>query len=213
MPPGHTVVTMFLLAVLGTVAFSQPSRDTSKVKIGNPELRKELLAMEASDQEVRDKLIDIFSAHPVDSLALVDVIKRTDSVDARHTKAMKEIISRDGWPGRSMVGSDGEEAAFILVQHADKDTAFQSNCLKLVEKAYKAGEASGQDLALLTDRVLVHLGKPQLYGSQVKFVNGRVVVDSIEDERNIDKRRAELGLVPMAEYLKVLRQYYHLEGK
>jgi hypothetical protein len=99
------------------------------------------------------------------------------------------------------------------VQHADWDTAFQNRCLTLVQQAFAEGDASGQSLALLTDRVRVHQGRPQLYGSQTRFVDHTVLVDPIEDEVHVDERRARLGLPPMAEYLKLLKEMYHLEKK
>jgi hypothetical protein len=30
----------------------------------------------------------------------------------------------------------------------------------------------------------------------------------IEDEANVDRRRAEIGLIPLSEYIKFLKQFY-----
>jgi hypothetical protein len=55
----------------------------------------------------------------------------------------------------------------------------------------------------LSDRVLNAEGKKQLYGTMI-FVkpDGTFAPNPIEDEANVDKRRAELGLQPLAEYIR-----------
>ena len=209
----NAIFALVLAACLSAGGFAQQLHDTLQVAVTHPELRNELLAMEVADQEIRDRLVALSSAKPFDAAAFGATLKSMDSIDAGHADVLKGILRRYGWPGNSMVGRDGEEAAFLFVQHDDKDTAFQSRCLGLVQKAYEAGEATGQDIALLTDRILVHRGQRQRYGSQAKIVAGKIVVDPIEDEANVDKRRAALGLPPMKEYLEAFRKFYHLEGK
>jgi hypothetical protein len=51
-------------------------------------------------------------------------------------------------------------------------------------------------------------GKKQVYGTQCKLENGEAIPEPIEDEANVDKRRAEVGLQPLAEYLKLLKEVY-----
>jgi hypothetical protein len=51
-----------------------------------------------------------------------------------------------------------------------------------------------------TDRILVAEGKPQRYGTQFHTVDGKLVPRPIEDEANVDARRAAVGLGTMAEY-------------
>jgi hypothetical protein len=82
-----------------------------------------------------------------------------------------------------------------------------------MQKAFNTGEARGQDLALLTDRVRLYEGKPQLYGTQVKNVNGKFIFAPIEDEPNVDKRRALYGLPPLSEYLETLNEFYRMKNK
>jgi hypothetical protein len=137
------------------------------------------------------------------------------TIDTDNTERMKVIIRQYGWPGPSLVGRDGTEAAWLLVQHAD--AAFQKAVLPLVEKAYKRGELSGQLYALLLDRVLVSEGKLQVYGTQAKpfdqWKGHEPVLEPIEDEANVDKRRAEVGLFTLSEYRKMLKQMYFPETK
>ena len=73
-----------------------------------------------------------------------------------------------------------------------------------MREAVKNGKAQGSSLALLEDRVAIGQGKRQIYGSQI----GRDIqtleyyVLPLEDPDNVDKRRAEVGLGPLADYVR-----------
>ncbi|HEX2780959.1 MAG TPA: DUF6624 domain-containing protein [Gemmatimonadaceae bacterium] len=164
-------------------------------------LRAELLIRGQKDQEVRQ----VFMTGQADSAA----IARMNAVDASNTIFLKKVVAERGWPGASLVGRDGEQAAFLIAQHAVLDTAFMAQVLPLVERAYAAGEAEGQQVALLTDRIARHRGRPQVYGTQASIVNGRFVLDPIADSANVDARRAKLGIPPVARYMRLLDSLYN----
>jgi hypothetical protein len=90
---------------------------------------------------------------------------------------------------------------FLVIQHADQKT--QEKYLPMMRAAVKNGKAQGSSLALLEDRVALGQGKRQIYGSQI----GRdpdtqlYYVSPLEDPDNVDKRRAEVGLGTLAEYV------------
>ena len=157
-----------------------------------PALREELLKRMKEDQRVR------MSPNPD--------FREWTKVDADNTAFMKTVIDKHGWPGKSMVDSDGALAAFLLVQHADADTAFQKRCLELLTKAVEQKEARAEDMAYLTDRVLVAAGKPQRYGTQFHKPHGELIPLPIEDEANVDARRKEVGLPPLTEYARQVRE-------
>jgi hypothetical protein len=138
-----------------------------------------------------------------------------EAIDAENTARMQEIVGQFGWPGPGLVGKDGTEAAFLLVQHSQHE--FQKEMLPLVEKAYRARELSGQSYAVLLDRVLVGDGKPQVYGTQARPIDQwkdrEAALQPIDDESNVDKRRAAVGLPSLSEYRKLLKQMYFPKGK
>jgi hypothetical protein len=169
--------------------------------VANNALRLELLKRLEQDQAIRTELSPARAAR----MTYADWA-RWRAIDEDNTLRMKAIVQEYGWPSVSLVGRDGAEAAFTLVQHADH--AFQVEMLPLVKNAYAAGELQGQDYALLQDRVLVGEGKPQIYGSQLQVVGQELVVHPIEDEANVDRRRAEVGLPPLAEYIASAKQMY-----
>ncbi|MBX7218831.1 MAG: hypothetical protein K1Y36_02710 [Blastocatellia bacterium] len=168
--------------------------------IGNRELRLELLQMEKVDQEIRNQLIAETKGPAI--------LTKMQEVDARNTSRMEEILKKYGWPGKSLVGKDGAGAAWLLVQHADANPAFQKRCLEFMTKAAEKGEVSKPNVAYLTDRVLVAEGKKQIYGTQFKLENGELVPSPIEDEANVDKRRKEVGLQSLDEYKRMMKAVY-----
>ena len=129
---------------------------------------------------------------------------------AQNEARMAAIIKEYGFPSPTLVGIDGVEAAFLLVQHASH--AFQKKNHPVILKAYRAGKLSGQNYALFLDRVLVGDGEPQIYGTQAKsftdWANQEPVLLPIKDEASVDQRRKSIGLPPLSEYLKTLKQMY-----
>jgi len=128
-------------------------------------------------------------------------------VDAENRDWLKKTVGKKGWPGKTLVGPDGAQAAFLLVQHADKDLPFQKRCLKLMQRAPK-GDVAPTSVAYLTDRVRLAEGKKQLYGTQVERQDGRWQVRPVEDPAKLDERRQSVGLPPIADYLQLVVKMY-----
>ena len=192
------------------VASSRPLQSSATVSVALPALRQELLNRLERDQAIRNEWIRKGSDTHDAALQA-----RMREIDSSNTSRMKEIVKQFGWPNPDLVGEDGQDAAFLIVQHAEYE--FQKEMLPLVEAAYKAGTLAGQFYALLLDRVLVREGKPQVYGTQAKsadmWKNHEPVFEPIEDEANVDKRRAEVGLPSLAEYRSLLKQMYFPNDK
>ena len=124
-----------------------------------------------------------------------------EQADAENLPWLKQVIADHGWPGRSAVGEDGAAAAWLLMQHADRDPAFQRECLGLLTAAADAAEATKARVAYLTDRVLLAEGHPQEYGTQITGRDRQWVPRNLRDPDHVDERRAEMSLGPLAGYL------------
>jgi len=192
------------LTVVLVVGFSDGKAPPPK----DPKLREELLARLEKDQAARGRLIEATAAGKKPKPA---EFAEAVALDKDNREWLKGVVEKHGWPGKSLVGTDGAHAAWLLVQHADPDLPFQKKCLDLLKAAVKASEADGPDLAYLTDRVLSNEGKKQLYGTQLVQTAGRMVPKPIEDEAKVDERRKEVGLQPLAEYLKTAAEVYKLK--
>jgi hypothetical protein len=125
-------------------------------------------------------------------------------MDKKHAKVMIKIVNAYGWPTYRLVGKKGSIAAWLLLQHADYNLAFQKKCLKLLQKAVKEKQADKGSLAFLTDRVLVNSGKKQVYGTQFYAPKGVFIPRPIKDRKNLDERRKEARLGSFAKYEKLM---------
>lgn len=201
----HVAILCLLLLPSGDAR----AQGAGEPPVKEPALRRELLKRVEQDQAIRNELISKGVKNPDKG-----VLERMRATDAENTERVRAIVGRYGWPGPDLVGRDGAEAAFLLVQHADH--AFQKEMLPLVEKAYRGGGLSGQSYAMLLDRVRVGEGKPQVYGTQAKrfeeWEGQEPALEPIEDEANVDRRRAEVGLPPLSEYREGLKRLYFPQG-
>ena len=167
----------------------------------NHALQAELQQMVNSDQKVRIAQIEHGNS--------AKNAEAWIAIDAANLLRLKQIVARYGWPGKSLVGLTGSGNALLLVQHADADPAFQAHCLALMQPGVKSGEVVPADYALLTDRVLVARKQKQRYGTQAQHIkSGTVTLYPVEDEAHLDERRKSVGMMPIAEYKKMLLHFY-----
>ncbi len=164
-------------------------------QVYNSQLHDELLEMARADQSVRKLSVsDTVSTDPLHQ-------ERMRKIDAENTARLKVIVHEFGWPTHSLAGVDGANAAWLLVQHT-MDFEFQENCCSLMGAAVVRKEASPVDLAFLIDRIRIHSGQPQIYGTQLHRVEGALRPFPIENEAGVDDRRKALGLSSLSEYIK-----------
>jgi hypothetical protein len=184
----------FVLAVC--FAYGQPGKDTL--------LKKAILQMFKQDQRWRIEIDNLGNGKgsAFDEATIEKNMGRTDSLNK--IKA-KQIVNKYGYPGYSLVGEDGSNGFWAIVQHCDNDTAFQQRVLKLMGRQVARHNASGENYALLQDRVLVNTGHPQVYGTQVRIdtLTHHAKPFPIADSVHVDARRKAVGLMPLKDYLKL----------
>jgi hypothetical protein len=165
-------------------------------------LRQELLALAEQDQRNRAGIDSVLRQYGRKSPQGDSAIARMAAGDEPVLTRAKAIIATHGWPGRKLVADDGAHAAWLIVQHAPPQ--YQREVLPLLQAAVKQGDARASDAALLEDRVLIEHGKPQIYGTQLKYpeAGGAATLEPIVDEACVDRRRAAVGLEPLADYVK-----------
>ncbi len=114
-------------------------------------------------------------------------------VEQENARWLKRLIQEDGWPRISQIGTDAAKAAWKIAYHSG-DHLLMRHCLNLMEPLIQDGEADQKDYAFLMDRFLINQGKKQLYGTQKKKQDGKVVPWPIQDENEVDQRRKAIGL-------------------
>lgn len=138
-------------------------------------------------------------------------------IDMRNTEELKTIIERGGWPGMTARAS---KAAWLIVQHADHVPDFQKEILdkygrfmdprdaaflydRIATQPYKADTINGyensEELARSPD------APKQRFGTQGRYVGNDWIPYPIEDEVNLEHRRASIGLKPMVEYMHAFK--------
>jgi hypothetical protein len=166
---------------------AESAEDTAKLAdedVAEPELRQELVDMMEADQDERTGVAETWN-------------------DEERTERLGEIIDEYGWPTWDLVGEDGATAAWLIAQHSDFDVGFQQDALELLREAVEADKASPGDLAYLEDRVALNTDEPQTYGTQIGGCSADGDVEPavpIDDPDQVDERRAEAGLEPLADY-------------
>ncbi|HET6224722.1 MAG TPA: DUF6624 domain-containing protein [Bacteroidia bacterium] len=166
------------------------------------ELGWEISKMYFEDQAPKSASDNIALKYGMKSLQmeLIDsVIATTDSLNMLR---LDKIIEIHGWPGKKLIGMDGSNMAFIIILHAP--LRYQKKYFEMVKVAVNNGDLNRSSLAYLIDKMLTKEGKDQLYGTQLKYSyeNKKYEFKPIEDEKNVNKRRSEVGLGPIEDYAK-----------
>jgi hypothetical protein len=162
----------------------------------------QLFIIDNDDQKYRLEVQELetkYGPHSrqVDSLWIL--LNKTDSINLIK---VKDILDKYGWLGINDIGSQCNSTLFMVIQHSDLKT--QEHYLPLMRDAVKNKKARPNELALLEDRVALRNNKDQIYGSQIgqdeKTLQYYVL--PLLDPDNVDKRRAQVGLRSLSEYLQ-----------
>ena len=126
----------------------------------NEALRQELLAL--AEQEQR-----FGSRSQVDNRDSEEAQRQLLEPMGWITQGLVDILDTYGWPGKSLAGEDGAEAAWTLALHTMHDPDVLRRCLALLEDAAVAGEAEPWQVAFLVDRVALVERNIQVYTTTI----------------------------------------------
>lgn len=120
------------------------------------------------------------------------------------SKEFKYFVRDKGFPFKNIVSEEIYKASFALSLHLpikdlkdmfDKIRDSDSDKFPLSDKVF------------FIDKIRIADGKPQLYGTQTKrSENNEICLVEVEDEENLEKRRQEVGLESVSEYLKKFKK-------
>lgn len=90
--------------------------------------------------------------------------KTLDSgIDLENSKSLEKIVSRYGWPTRTLVGKKASSKAWLLAMHTDLSPALQKKFLKFMESASKKGENAVDPIELRHLRERIQYNKKHLW--------------------------------------------------
>jgi hypothetical protein len=159
----------------------------------NADLLAELLAMRSEDLRVREEGIASGSIGG-------QYDPRMEEVHNRNASRLRELMDLHGWPAEDIAGTDGAEAAWLIVQHAIGEPEFQRKVLAILQVCIPLGRVPAWHGAYLEDRIAMYEGRPQRYGTQWLDdpTDGRPRPWTLADPKNVNTLRAAVGLKPLA---------------
>ena len=158
----------------------------------NESLRQQLLTLRAEDLRVRSELE---AAGELGG----PYVPRMEAVHVRNAARLRELIAEHGWPGEDIAGEDGAKAAWFIVQHAIGEPGFQRQALVLLQSSAAEGRVPLWHSAFLEDRIAMHEGRPQRFGTQWidDPYDGRARPWRLDDSEHVNELRASVGLGPL----------------
>lgn len=200
-----------------TQSTSQPVSYQSSDTVLTPFIASDLTTTEHARQaleDIYDRDAELVAASMQEDPNRIHSLKLIAEYDRQNAETLMTIIERFGWPTREMVGIKAVQGAYIAVQHAGHDAEFQSNCLALIQQQVDQGELPGAFLALMTDRVTVSRGEPQIFGTQMTMapdefgVMRAVPSAAIWQSEQLDERRAALGMPAHTRFIEAIEIAY-----
>ena len=130
-------------------------------------------------------------------------------VDADNIRWLEGVLQEAGWLDQERFGLKTSGNAVVLVKH--------SGVLPLMEAILpymeKDARGFGEVFAILYDAVKLQTGEKQRYGTQLgDDKDGKPMVLPMEDPVRVDELRKQIGLPPLADYLKQASEVLY-EGK
>ncbi len=184
------IIAMQLIMAMPCIAQNTAQRTTSLEL-----LRLELERIHDLDQRDRNN-----AGHYIPGAQKDSVIAHMVMQDSLNLLRVMAIIDSAGWLGEDAIGRKANAALFLVIQHADARPDLQARYLEVMREAVERGDAKPYDLAMLEDRVAVNQGRPQIYGSQIGWKDGKGFVKPMVDEEHVNERRAAMGLEPLERY-------------
>jgi hypothetical protein len=160
-----------------------------------------LYIIDNDDQKFRNELDELEKKFGLQSKEVKEKWNQINKADSVNLTKVKGIIEKYGWLSVEEIGNQGNSTLFMVIQHADIKT--QECFLPIMRDAVKNKKAKPNELALLEDRIALRQNKKQIYGSQIgqDEITLEYYVMPLLDPDNVDKRRKEVGLRPIADYL------------
>lgn len=159
------------------------------------ELKKTLEGIFERDQYDRLLWSQAVKNNPSDTERNDGLARRALMTDSLNLVLVSNILSQYGFPSRELVGDFGNQAVWLVFQHAGLD--YQKRFLPQLEAAVSRGDIAPLYLAMLRDRIDVREGRPQRYGTQIDEKGN---LAPLLDTSRVNQWRQEVGLPVLEQF-------------
>jgi hypothetical protein len=172
----------------------------SNIEISN--LKRELQEIWELDQKYRSIAIELRKRNNGKrTQEEADLWLKQIEMDSINMVRVEKIISKYGYPDKSIVGEELKSvAAFVIIHNPSK----QAKYLQLLWEESKRGNVDKREVAILDDRIQMLKGESQIYGTAMKYdsvsldsntleIITKLKIWKVRDYSNLDKKREEVG--------------------
>jgi len=176
-------------------------------RIKDLDYAKKLYRLSAADQALYADIEIAEHKFGRGSKQVKNLWKKKGPINFKNRTQLKTLLETKGWPKRSQVGRQAAQSAFLIVQHAD--LKMMKKHLPEIKKLCNIGEGSCQAYAMMFDRIRTYQGKPQRYGTQVRYNEKQKKYElfPLKNEGILHEFREWAGLPPIENYVK----HWHIE--
>jgi hypothetical protein len=194
-------VILFLLISISCVNNSKSEKSVTSIQN-----TKNLVAVlntiwqtEQTPITLRDSLMRIYGAESKEYNGQQRIYEKNHIINE---KKITVILDNSGWPTIEKAGERGNWTICNVIQHSDNEIRIKY--LPMMRQAVKEKILEPRFLVRAEDRIATERGDLQIYGGQMKYYpkTKSFNVWPVYDPENIDKRRTEIGLEPITEFLK-----------
>ena len=200
-------ILLLLLIILFTAFKTHAQNENIKL----PAVAKQIDLMIEHDQSVAKRHIDLMNQNiKSDAPEMKNLMDEWKTVGDADKIQLKTLFKENGFLGYSEVGEQSSHNFLQMVQRMDTDSTFQQEVLVMMKKQIEKANASPIEFAYLTDRVNLNQAKPQVYGTQLKINEKGTSYEpkTVIDLKNLNKRRAEIGLGTIEEAISIMNRHF-----
>lgn len=159
------------------------------------------------DQGVRANFQILFSGK-ISQDSILKFTQEMHNADRENQAVIYQILDEQGWPDK--LSELANQAIFLVIDHGD--IADQQKYFPLIEQQAEKGNLDKSSCMTLYDRILMHTGKKQIYGTQTVSYTDKVTgyqmfyLWPVENPSQLDSLRKAINLPPIEHYLELFKQ-------
>ncbi|MCB0685567.1 MAG: hypothetical protein KDC53_03550 [Saprospiraceae bacterium] len=197
----RSIFIIFLLIMASCANKNKPAETVSDTQTSSNliSILDTIWQTEQTPIRLRDSLMKIYGAESEEYNEQQLIYEKNHIVNE---EKVRDILDKYGWPDKTVIGEQGNWTICNVIQHSDNEIRIKY--LPMMREAVKDKKLEPRFLVRAEDRIATERGDLQIYGGQMKYYpeTKSFNVWPVFDPINVDKRRAEIGLEPIAKFLK-----------